>query len=99
MAKSLLRLVCAVVLVTVANIAMAQVEYQQKFSKSSFMLAIPEASQAPFDMFFSITSPTETDTEGVGWIGISCGGRMVGPPLVVAWPSGNTPVASVRWAE
>lgn len=51
------------------------------------------------------TSTTGTEFIGevvapiaIKWAGIALGGAMIGNPLLVAWPNGNSIVTSTRWA-
>ncbi|CAI6025038.1 unnamed protein product [Clonostachys chloroleuca] len=56
-------------------------------------VAIPEATEAPFDVILQITAPTE-----IGWAGLSWSSGMTNNPLTIAWPNGDEVVVSSRAA-
>lgn len=56
-------------------------------------LAIPDTKTAPFPLLVTFTAPIS-----VGWAGFATGGCMLRSPLIVAWPNGNSVLATTRWA-
>lgn len=56
-------------------------------------VAIPEASQAPFDLILQVVAPIDHK-----WVGFSFQQGMTYSPLAVGWPNGNNVVFSPRWA-
>ena len=69
---------------------------------------LPITHVLSLDVKIGLVFPTSTTgTEFIGeivapiaikWAGIALGGAMIGNPLLVAWPNGNTIVTSTRWA-
>jgi hypothetical protein len=51
------------------------------------------ASSGAYDAIIQIVCPTQ-----VGWTGLAWGGTMIKNPLTVAYPNGNKPTISSRWA-
>ncbi|KAK3350197.1 hypothetical protein B0T25DRAFT_582990 [Lasiosphaeria hispida] len=53
-----------------------------------FGLVLPPATDPSKDLIIHLTSPL--NSAGAGWAGIDFGRSMVGPLMLVAWPSGST---------
>jgi hypothetical protein len=47
----------------------------------------------PYDIVLQAVVPNS-----LGWIGLAWGGSMVRNPLTVAYPNGQKPTVSSRWA-
>ena len=61
--------------------------------KVVYRFAIPDtATAAPYDIALQIVAPKAT-----GWAGVAWAGSMTNNPLLVAWPNGDTIVASSRF--
>jgi hypothetical protein len=59
-----------------------------------YRVAIPQATAAPFDIAIQIVAP-----KTAGWAGIAWGGSMTNNPITMAWPNGDTVMASARMAR
>lgn len=60
-----------------------------------YRIATPQAAQAaPYDIAFQIVA-----SRNMGWAALSWGGTMVGHPLTVAWPNGNSVTVTSRMAK
>jgi hypothetical protein len=70
-------------------------EFGASNSGPFYRLTIPAVSAPPFDILLQIIVPNPANAK---WAGVAFGGGMLRNPLVVAWPNGNTAVASTRWA-
>lgn len=68
-------------------------EYSTPSADIVYRVAIPDSSEAPFDILLQIEAPAS-----VGWAGIAWGGRMTGNPLTISWANGDGAVVSSRWA-
>ena len=68
-------------------------QYTVPTSNITYRIAIPDVSNAPFDVLLQITAPV-----AVGWAGLAWGGVMAKNPLTVAWPNGDSAIISSRWA-
>jgi hypothetical protein len=60
----------------------------------AYRIAIPDVSDAPFDVLLQIVAPLDQ----AGWAALSWGGTMNENPLTVGWPSGDSAVVSSRWS-
>ncbi|KAJ4287943.1 hypothetical protein N0V90_011958 [Kalmusia sp. IMI 367209] len=67
--------------------------YSNAASGLTFGIALPKTVTDPYDAIIKITAPKNTT-----WAGFAWGGQMVWNPLTVAWPNGNSGVASARFA-
>ncbi|KAF2031305.1 CBD9-like protein [Setomelanomma holmii] len=47
----------------------------------------------PYDVVVQVIAPNS-----LGWVGLAWGGSMIRNPLTVAYPNGQTPTVSSRWA-
>ncbi|KAH7073390.1 hypothetical protein FB567DRAFT_553985 [Paraphoma chrysanthemicola] len=47
----------------------------------------------PYDIVLQVIAPTS-----LGWVGLAWGGSMIRNPLTVAYPNGQKPTVSSRWA-
>jgi len=47
----------------------------------------------PYDVVLQVIAPNS-----LGWVGLAWGGSMVRNPLTVAYPNGQKPTVSSRWA-
>ena len=75
---------------TVGTVCYAQ--FTATTSGTTYRVAIPAVSKAPFDTLVQIVAPN-----AVSWAGIAWGGSMSQNPLTVAWMNGNQGVVSSRW--
>ena len=67
--------------------------YTNAESGLTFGVALPKTVTDPYDAIIKITAPVTTT-----WAGFAWGGQMAWDPLTVAWPNGNSGVASARFA-
>lgn len=47
----------------------------------------------PYDIVLQVVAPNQ-----LGWVGLAWGGSMIRNPLTVAYPNGQRPTVSSRWA-
>ncbi len=47
----------------------------------------------PYDVVIQVVAPNS-----LGWVGLAWGGSMIRNPLTVAYPNGQKPTVSSRWA-
>lgn len=67
--------------------------YSNAASGLTFGVALPKTVTDPYDAIIRITAPINHT-----WAGFAWAGQMVWNPLTIAWPNGNSGVASARFA-
>ncbi|KAK4186429.1 cellobiose dehydrogenase [Podospora australis] len=76
------------------NTAICFSEFKVPTHDVIYRIAIPDVSEAPFDVLLQIVAPISK----AGWAGLAWGGKMNNNPLTVGWPNGNSAVVSSRWS-